>query len=141
MKHKIVNNIECKPCTCCGRTLPLSDFYVHKRARDGRQTICKECHLARLAQSRADRKEVKKALLASQKRQPKTHSRIYEATDDDRCGTCKSFSSCGNGNGFCMRMKASVKRGDTCADYCPDTRKQYQGEAKAVNIFHSSPWD
>lgn len=35
-----------KPCSTCGHTKPLTDFYTDQRASDGRQGRCKACHLA-----------------------------------------------------------------------------------------------
>lgn len=35
-----------KTCTRCHQTLPLSAFYAHPRARDGRRGDCKSCVLA-----------------------------------------------------------------------------------------------
>lgn len=36
-----------KHCTICGKEKPLTDFYAHKAAKDGRQSECKECNNAR----------------------------------------------------------------------------------------------
>lgn len=33
-----------KKCKKCGRELPLSEFYKHKRTADGHLSTCKECH-------------------------------------------------------------------------------------------------
>ena len=38
-----VDVMETKKCTCCGRELPLSEFYKNKRNKDGYATQCKEC--------------------------------------------------------------------------------------------------
>lgn len=36
--------METKVCSKCGRELPTTEFYAHKKAKDGLQTFCKECH-------------------------------------------------------------------------------------------------
>lgn len=33
-----------KTCYICGNSLPLEDFYLSSKAKDGRQNRCKECH-------------------------------------------------------------------------------------------------
>ena len=45
-----------KTCTKCGRELPISEFYARTGAKDGLQTICKECHNAKSKESVARRK-------------------------------------------------------------------------------------
>lgn len=45
-----------KTCTKCGRELPISEFYAKAGAKDGLQTICKECHIAKTKESIARRK-------------------------------------------------------------------------------------
>lgn len=45
-----------KTCTKCGRELPISEFYARTGAKDGLQTICKECHNAKTKESIARRK-------------------------------------------------------------------------------------
>lgn len=45
-----------KTCTKCGRELPISEFYARTGAKDGLQTICKECHNAKSKESIARRK-------------------------------------------------------------------------------------
>lgn len=35
--------METKKCARCGRELPLDDYHRSKRAKDGRQSYCKEC--------------------------------------------------------------------------------------------------
>ena len=45
-----------KTCTKCGRELPISEFYARTGAKDGLQTICKECHNAKTKESVARRK-------------------------------------------------------------------------------------
>ena len=45
-----------KTCTKCGRELPISEFYARTGAKDGLQTICKDCHNAKSKESIARRK-------------------------------------------------------------------------------------
>lgn len=51
-----------KLCKHCGETKPLTDFYPHKRTRDGAQYWCKECQ--------------KKAVVSGYRNNPEKH-RIY----------------------------------------------------------------
>lgn len=39
-----MNEEATKKCTICGKTLPLSAFYLNSRSKDGHQACCKECH-------------------------------------------------------------------------------------------------
>lgn len=32
-----------RKCRCCGRVLPIGDFYVNNRCRGGHEPRCKEC--------------------------------------------------------------------------------------------------
>lgn len=41
-----------KVCPGCGVEKPLTAFYTNKRAKDGRQTRCKDCQLAYQAENR-----------------------------------------------------------------------------------------
>lgn len=50
-----------KTCTKCGRELPISEFYARTGAKDGLQTICKECHNEATKKSR-EKKEAKDGL-------------------------------------------------------------------------------
>ena len=43
-----------KKCPGCGETKPLNEFHVNKRAKDGRQSRCKEC-LREYARQNSDR--------------------------------------------------------------------------------------
>ena len=36
--------VETKRCSKCGRVLPVSDFNKNKKAKDGLQNHCRECH-------------------------------------------------------------------------------------------------
>lgn len=53
---KLAPQAKTKTCTKCGRELPISDFYAKTGAKDGLQTICKECHNAKSKESVARRK-------------------------------------------------------------------------------------
>lgn len=39
-----MNEEATKKCTICGKTLPLSAFYLKSGSKDGYQHCCKECH-------------------------------------------------------------------------------------------------
>lgn len=53
---KLAPQAKTKTCTKCGRELPISEFYAKTGAKDGLQTICKECHNAKTKESVARRK-------------------------------------------------------------------------------------
>lgn len=53
---KLAPQAKTKTCTKCGRELPISEFYARTGAKDGLQTICKECHNAKTKESIARRK-------------------------------------------------------------------------------------
>lgn len=53
---KLAPQAKTKTCTKCGRELPISEFYAKTGAKDGLQTICKECHNAKTKESIARRK-------------------------------------------------------------------------------------
>lgn len=53
---KLAPQAKTKTCTKCGRELPISEFYAKTGAKDGLQTICKECHIAKSKESVARRK-------------------------------------------------------------------------------------
>lgn len=36
-------NIKTKVCTKCGRELPITEFHINRRTKDGLQHTCKEC--------------------------------------------------------------------------------------------------
>ena len=44
--------------TGCGRTLPISEFYKNKTARDGHDTVCKHCRRTAQRGRYTDRREV-----------------------------------------------------------------------------------
>lgn len=46
-----------KVCTKCGRELSTSEFYVNAQAKDGLQSICKECKKALMREYNKRRKE------------------------------------------------------------------------------------
>lgn len=53
---KLAPQAKTKTCTKCGRELPISEFYAKTGAKDGLQTICKECYNAKTKESVARRK-------------------------------------------------------------------------------------
>lgn len=50
--------IEHKACTQCKELKPLDDFSPNKKAKDGRQSHCRQCHRIYSARWRANNKEV-----------------------------------------------------------------------------------
>lgn len=54
---KLAPQAKTKTCTKCGRELPISEFYARTGAKDGLQTICKECHNAATKKCREDKKD------------------------------------------------------------------------------------
>lgn len=47
-------SVEAKPCTKCGETKPLDEFYKSKASKDGLQSYCKACNSAASRQWNAD---------------------------------------------------------------------------------------
>lgn len=43
-----------KPCSCCGKTLPLEAFYAHPMMADGHLNKCKECVRAYMRKRNAE---------------------------------------------------------------------------------------
>ena len=84
-KHIFIDNVECKVCNKCGRTLPLSEFSRHARTFDGYQVTCKSCYRALNEQSRSFRQEIKaerkaiEAEKAKAKAKPNPASRLSKA--------------------------------------------------------------
>ena len=146
-KHIIINGVECKVCNKCGRTLPLSEFSRHARTHDGYQVTCKTCFRALNEQSRAIRQEIKaerkaiEAEKAKAKSKPNPASRLAKAADEERCATCKSFSNCGHGNGYCLRIKVGCRSNNVCGDYQPNIEMEYKQVAKPVRVFNLTPYD
>ena len=146
-KHIIIDGVECKTCNKCKRTLPLSEFSRHARTFDGYQVTCKSCYRALNEQSRsfrqeleAERKAIKEAKEKA-KAKPNPASRLAKATDEERCATCKSFSNCGRGNGYCMRIKVGCRSNNVCGDYQPNVTNEYKQVAKPVRVFNLTPYD
>lgn len=146
-KHIIIDGVECKVCNKCGRTLPLSEFSRHARTYDGYQVTCKTCYRALNEQSRLIRQEIKaerktiEAAKAKAKAKPNPAARLAKATDDERCGNCKSFSNCGRGNGYCLRIKVGCRNNNVCGDYQPNVTNEYKQVAKPVRVFNLTPYD
>ena len=62
--------METKVCAKCGRELPVSDFYVHKRAKDGLQAFCKKCHCEATAENARKRRARKREEAEKEKNAP-----------------------------------------------------------------------
>lgn len=77
MKTPLAPQAQTKTCTKCGRELPISEFYARAGAKDGLQTICKDCHNA--ATKRCHDKA---------KAQAHIEKSLQEACDMKRCSKC-----------------------------------------------------
>ena len=131
-----------KVCSKCGRVLPISEFSRHRSTKDGYQPHCKACHRQISAQLRQEQKEKmaeEKAKIV-EKPTKAISSRLARATDIERCSNCKSWSSCGHGNGYCMRLKSSCHHYNVCADHTPNYKTEFAQEAKQVAIYNSTPY-
>ena len=144
-KHIIIDGVECKVCNKCGRTLPLSEFARHSRTHDGLQSSCKSCYRSLNAANKKFKQELKaerKAINeAKAKAKPNPAARLAKATDEERCATCKSFSNCGRGNGYCLRIKVGCRSNNVCGDYQPNVVNEYKQVAKPVHVFNLTPYD
>jgi hypothetical protein len=50
-----------KLCKKCKTFKPIDDFYKNKKARDGHQTYCKDCHLADVKATPSYKKALKRS--------------------------------------------------------------------------------
>lgn len=56
-RQKTLESVKTKYCTCCGRELPVEEFYTTKETHDGYYHICKKC---KCEQTRQHNRSVKK---------------------------------------------------------------------------------
>ena len=75
---KLAPQSKTKTCTKCGRELPISEFYAKTGAKDGLQTICKECHNAKTKESVARRKAQAEA---AKQEKPKTTAKPKDTVE------------------------------------------------------------
>ena len=147
IKHIIIDGVECKVCSKCKRTLPLSMFSKHSGKKDGYQVSCKDCYRASNIKSKKYKRELEAKLKAidaeksKAKAKPNPASRLAKATDEERCGNCKSFSNCGRGNGYCLRIKVGCRSNNVCGDFQPNVTNEYKQVAKPVRVFNLTPYD
>lgn len=69
-----------KRCVMCKQVLPLSEFNVHRRRRDGLQPHCRDCNRRRSRQYYAENREKHLAvvLLRNQRQRAENRSRMLE---------------------------------------------------------------
>ena len=52
------DEITTKVCSRCGKELPITEFYEHKRSKDGFASMCKACHKQSIEASVAKKKKL-----------------------------------------------------------------------------------
>lgn len=65
-----------KPCSSCGETKPLDDFYVARRRWDGRHAFCKPCQNKATRSSRAKNPDKARRSTAAWREQNAEHYRL-----------------------------------------------------------------
>ena len=144
-EHIIVDGVESKTCTTCGKTKPLAEFYRHRLTADGLCSVCKSCHMAANMRTRAMRRkfeEERKAIAAQKKpKKKKADGRVRKADGKARCAICKSYSRCTTTEGFCLRMKRSVGKNNVCDAIITNKKQEFQKEAHTVSVFSPTPYD
>lgn len=77
-----------KTCTQCGHTKPLTDYYAHKKSRDGRQAKCKTCDRAnKLAWREANPERHRannRAWYANNRERRRANNRAWQANNRER---------------------------------------------------------
>lgn len=77
-----------KTCTQCGDTKPLTDYYAHKKSRDGRQAKCKTCDRAnKLAWREANPERHRannRAWYANNRERRRANNRAWQANNRER---------------------------------------------------------
>ena len=68
-EHIIVDGVESKTCTTCGKTKPLAEFYRHRLTADGLCSVCRSCHMAANMRTRAMRREFEEERKAAARRE------------------------------------------------------------------------
>lgn len=115
-----------KHCIACGCEKPLTDFYAHKGAKDGRQSRCKVCWAARTKEWAAANPEQYKA---------KTLERVkrYQAKrlDDVRAAERARYHA----DAQSSRDKLREKKRNNLATYLANNRKREQLKRSAVPVW------
>lgn len=50
------------------------------------------------------------------------------------CKTCKRFSACRHGRGWCLKWKRSTLKAGTCAEWVPNVTPRYETIVHHVNV-------
>ena len=76
--------METKVCKRCGREFPLEQFPLNHKAKDGRQSVCKECDSKAKREGRWGKKtaHVEEVALWPASTEPSSHPEIMSAIAD-----------------------------------------------------------
>lgn len=73
-----------KACRSCGAVKPLSDYYQDRRAKDGKESSCKECQQVQQAQRRRGQREVLAARAREYRRRQRERIAAGEIPEPER---------------------------------------------------------
>ena len=125
---KRTDDIKENKCLKCGEVKPVSEFYLDRRGFYYNE--CKDCR--RLRNLEYSRKRKGDASVEEKPR--RKYVRRKQETNDDCCRDCKSYSSCGVGNGFCLARKVFTWGGDCCDKFRPNVEVSYAQETRLINV-------
>lgn len=79
-----------KPCKKCGKTLPLTEFYVHKGMKDGHLNKCKSCTKREARENRENNIEAYRTYDRARAKQP---HRVVARSSYQKTGAYKALRS------------------------------------------------
>jgi hypothetical protein len=115
-----------KHCIACGCEKPMTDFYAHKGAKDGRQSRCKVCWAARTNEWAAANPEKYKANV-----QGRVKRYVAKRLDDVRAAERARYHA----DPQTSRDKVREKKRNNPATYLANNRKREQLKRSAVPVW------